>query len=232
MLSSGCSDGALERLGWSDLFGSESASADPELAARIAAERAAPIPGADGDYPSLAAVPDEAPAVTSADRRERIADSLFAVREGDRAAAPPVAPAGPASAMVAGASGAVLVRGAVHAAVIYFAHGSIRLSASDKTVLKRVADTQRARRADVRVVGHASSRGSGGEARVKVANFRTALDRAHAVAGELARLGVPAERILIESRSDDDPAWSNTTTLGEAANRRTDIYFLAPADPG
>ena len=92
----------------------------------------------------------------------------------------------------------------------------------------RIAEEQRARAADVRVVGHASARAKGGAARAQVLNFRIALARARVVAHELARLGVPANRIIVESKADDDPAWSNTTPLGEAANRRTDIYLVAP----
>ena len=229
-LVAACAEVSLDPDEW---FCECAAPADPALAERVAAERAWPVPGADGDYPPISAVPAEVPAATPAAHRRRIAESLSAAGAGDVAdPAPVVAPSVPSSA-VAAASGAVVAGAPAHAAVIYFGHGSVSLSEEDRAVLKRVADTQRARAVDLRVVGHASARTSGGDAAAaKIANFRVALDRARAVAGALARHGVPDRRILIEAQSDNEPAFSDATALGEAANRRTDIYFVAPADPG
>ncbi len=201
---------------------------DPALAARVAAERAGPIPGADEPYPAVGTVPGAAPATTREDERARLRENLAAARGGaaPAAEAPPVPP----SAMIAAAGAAP--GGQVHVAVIHYLHGSARLVAEDRTVLRRVADSQRARDAAVRIVGHASgTAGDGGGPRETVANFRMALKRARGVADELAQLGVPAERMLVESRSDAEPAFSNATALGEAANRRVDIYFLAPVAP-
>ena len=232
-----CSGGWVER--YNPFGGADPAPADPEIAARLAAELAAPVPGADGDWPRIAGVPDEMPVVTPPALRRQLAENLAAARGGAEAPAPmpAAAPAGPSSALAAAAPAAGFADRVQHAAVIYYLHGSTRLSAHDKAVLRRVADTQRARGASLRVVGHASppppgaADGDGGAA-AKRANFRIALKRARAVADELARLGVPAGRIFVESRADGDPAWSSATPLGEAANRRTDIYFVAPDDPG
>ncbi len=185
---------------------------DPALAERAAAERVMSVPGENEAYPHLSSVPDEAPAVVPADERDEIADGLAAARDGGGLSR------GPSSMMVGDA---------VHAAVIYYNHGSTRLSSEDKEVLQRVANMSQIRDADVRVVGHASSRtASSDQVGAKIANFRIALTRARKVGEELARLGVPNSRIFIESRAANDPAWSYETPLGEAANRRTDIYFV------
>ncbi len=204
-------------------------------AAGTAAEAAPalPVPGAEGDYPLLAAMPDAAPATTPLEQRQRILELLVAARDRAHAAAaasPAAPPAVPSpSAVPTPAAAPASADGAAHVGVIQYLHGSARLSTHDKAVLARIAEEQRARAADVRVVGHASARAKGGAARAQVLNFRIALARARVVAHELARLGVPANRIIVESKADDDPAWSNSTPLGEAANRRTDIYLVAPS---
>ena len=223
-----CSGPLLDRL---NPFGPEEPPMDPALAERLAAERALGVPGADDPWPRIASVPGEAPPVTPEDERRRIVENLAAIRDGG-APGPAVAaaPAGAPSAMVARGPRAPAPGESLHIAVIHYPHGGAALTREDKAILKRVADSQRARDVDVRVVGHASARASGGGVRAKRANFRAALDRARIVAAELARLGVPRARILIESRSENDPAWSNATPLGEAANRRADIYFVAPPD--
>lgn len=241
--------------------------ADPELAARIEAERAQPVPGADEDFPTLGTVPDEAPRVTSYEEREEIAEGLVADRAATRysenpaAAAlaealpwnageaapeiedvatvvtppPPVGEQVPATVVpAAGPAIAQLdAQGASHVGVIYYAHGSARLSASDKDVLGRVAEAWRANGGTLRVVGHASGRADSGDpVEAKIANFAIALDRARGVADELARLGVPADRIYVSSMAESEPAYSETTELGEAANRRTDIYLDYAGPPG
>lgn len=210
-------------------------------AAETAADAAPalPVPGADDDYPLLAAMPDAAPATTPLEQRQRILERLVAARDRVHAAAaagPAAPPAVPSPAAVPSpgappppAAAPASADGAAHVGVIQYLHGSARLSTHDKAVLARIAEEQRARAAVVRVVGHASARAKGGAARAQVLNFRIALARARVVAHELARLGVPADRIIVESKADDDPAWSNSTPLGEAANRRTDIYLVAPS---
>ena len=202
-------------------------------AADVALVPPPPPPGAEGDYPLLAAMPDAAPATTPLEQRQRILELLVAARDRAHAAAaaspaaPPVVP--PPAAVPSPAAAPASADGAAHVGVIQYLHGSARLSTHDKAVIARIAEEQRARAAVVRVVGHASARAKGGAARAQVLNFRIALARARVVAHELARLGVPANRIIVESKADDDPAWSNSTPLGEAANRRTDIYLVAPS---
>lgn len=216
--------------GWYDAIvgGGAEREGDPALAARAAAERAGPLPGADEPYPAVGSVAGTAPETTREEERARLRETLAAARDGEAAPAaaaepPPVPPSATIAAPDAPPGEEVRV------AVIHYPHGASGLAAEDRTVLRRVADSQRARGAAVRVVGHASGRpGAGGNARRAVANFRVALERARGVADELARFGVPADRILVESRSDAEPVFSNATPLGEAANRRVDIYFVTP----
>lgn len=276
----------------------DDSEADPELAARVAAERAQPVPGADEDFPSLSSVPDQAPRVTAYETREEITEGLIADRnnaqyvdnpaagtlpgttpnrpvpvvlvpEPSVSSAPPVSqvvtaptvtasalpppvtvsppPVTPVSTLVSTPVSTPTVTAApreiaqadppaeyvadavlrsTHIAVIYYVYGSKRLSDNDRGVLAQVAEQQRATGAVVRVVGHASTPANSDDpVEAKIANFSIALDRARIVATELTKLGVPANRIHVGSASDDQPAYSNSTASGEAANRRTDIYL-------
>lgn len=118
-----------------------------------------------------------------------------------------------------------------HAAVIYFDHGSARLSRQDREVLRQVAAAQKEYGGNVRVVGHASSKTKTNDlVDHKLANYQTSLTRARAVADELVKLGVESQRIFVEAVSDNQPDYSEATKLGEAANRRANIYieFLTP----
>ncbi len=71
--------------------------------------------------------------------------------------------------------------------------------------------------ATVHVVGHTDSTGSP-EANQALSNRRAA-----AVAGVLAKNGVKSRNIKKEGRGERDPAASNDTKEGKAANRRVDI---------
>jgi outer membrane protein OmpA-like peptidoglycan-associated protein len=257
---------------------SDDEEVDAELAARIEAERAQPVPGAEEDFPSLGTVPGEAPRMTTYEEREEIAEGLVADRAAARytenpaaealgeelpwnageaaaerrdiatlvAPPPPVGAQVPATVVPAagapepmsdgpGPATAELgtVEGSAHVGVIYYAYGSASLSENDKEVLTRIAEAWRAYGGTVRVVGHASGRGDSGEpVDAKIANFAIAYDRARFVAEELIRLGVPFDRIYVSSMADSDPAYSEATELGEAANRRTDIYLDFARPPG
>jgi outer membrane protein OmpA-like peptidoglycan-associated protein len=114
----------------------------------------------------------------------------------------------------------------MHVAVIYFNHGSANLSNRDNQILREVSEALRAQGGVVRVVGHASSRtGFNDIARHKLANYAMSVDRAQVVAEALIGRGLPADRVMVEAISDSDPINSEATPLGEAANRRADIFF-------
>tara|TARA_B100000686_G_C16696035_1_gene920577 strand:+ start:361 stop:1449 length:1089 start_codon:yes stop_codon:yes gene_type:complete len=121
-------------------------------------------------------------------------------------------------------SGVALTRR--HAAVIYFGHGSSKLSNGDKNVLREVARAIAQTSASVRVVGHASSRTKTNDLlKHNVANYETSLARAESVAAELIRQGVPSSRVSVHAVADGQPDYSEATRLGEAGNRRANIYI-------
>ena len=113
----------------------------------------------------------------------------------------------------------------VHAAVIYFSHGSSKLSNADKKVLQEVAAAVVNGRGHVSVIGHASSRTKTNDIlKHNIVNYETSLARAKAVAAELVRQGIPTERVSIYAMADGQPDYSEATKLGEAGNRRANVY--------
>ena len=148
---------------------------------------------------------------------------------------PPPAPAAPesvASAEDAGGAGAqetaAVYPGAPQAPArtIYFAHGSTSLLAKGRELLREVAVWQREKGGAIRVVGHSSSRtGDMDPVRHKLINFKVSLDRANAVAQELIRLGVPSDKLIVSAKSDAEPIYFEIMPLGEAGNRRVEIYL-------
>ncbi|OHC83735.1 MAG: hypothetical protein A3G73_02315 [Rhodospirillales bacterium RIFCSPLOWO2_12_FULL_67_15] len=78
----------------------------------------------------------------------------------------------------------------------------------------------------LRVVGHASMRTKpmDPDRHAKV-NEGISIARANAVAGQLTRLGVKREVIVVNARGDADPVYYEVMETGEAGNRRADIYL-------
>jgi outer membrane protein OmpA-like peptidoglycan-associated protein len=115
--------------------------------------------------------------------------------------------------------------GNVQVAVIQFGAGSAGLTGNDFAVLQKVAEMQRNNRATVRIVAHAQQDASGSSAdQAARANYEVSRQRALAVANQLVRLGVPANRIVAEAASDAEPAFETTSARGIAANRRAEIF--------
>jgi outer membrane protein OmpA-like peptidoglycan-associated protein len=135
------------------------------------------------------------------------------------AAPPPAAP--PTGAAPAGtASGAP-----VQIAVIQFGAMSVELNGKDQAVLARVAQVQRSNGGKVRIVAHSAQDAAGSSPEVLARdNFEVSRQRAIAVANQLMRLGVPANRIAAEAASDEEPAYETNTARGIAANRRAEIF--------
>ena len=69
----------------------------------------------------------------------------------------------------------------------------------------------------------AGRRGSSADQAAR-ANYEVSRQRALAVANQLVRLGVPANRIVAEAASDAEPAFETTSARGIAANRRAEIF--------
>ena len=78
----------------------------------------------------------------------------------------------------------------------------------------------------VRVVGHASSRTADMplEKHLEVI-FSKSQDRANAVAAEVIREGVPADRVLVEAVGDSQPVYYKSMPKGEDGNRRAEIFL-------
>jgi outer membrane protein OmpA-like peptidoglycan-associated protein len=85
---------------------------------------------------------------------------------------------------------------AIKLAEIRFPAGATRLTAGDRPIVAKIAALYRQRPGPLRIVGFA---GNGGGAARQLASFRTALDRAQAVAAALAKAGIPAAKIKIEA---------------------------------
>ncbi len=110
-------------------------------------------------------------------------------------------------------------------ASIYFNHGSARLNAHDRSVLRGVARLHREQGGTMRVIGHASSRTVNlGTVKHQVANFRVSVERANVVVRELLRLGVDPTTIFVGAVSDGEPIYYEVMPAGEAGNRRAEIY--------
>ncbi|MBI2586144.1 MAG: OmpA family protein [Rhodospirillales bacterium] len=123
--------------------------------------------------------------------------------------------------------GALPVPGsAVKVATILFDNGSSALKATDKQILSAVSRLQNQQGGVIRIVGHASSRTRNlPVVRHKMANFKISADRADVVAGELMRLGVAKDKIVVAAVSDAEPMYYEIMPSGEAGNRRTEIYL-------
>lgn len=115
---------------------------------------------------------------------------------------------------------------AVKVATILFDNGSSTLKPHDKRILDAVSRLQKKNGGTIRIVGHASSRTRNLPAiRHKMANFQVSADRADRVAGELMRLGVERENIVVAAVSDMEPMYYEFMPSGEAGNRRAEIYL-------
>ncbi len=78
----------------------------------------------------------------------------------------------------------------------------------------------------IRVVGHASSRTSNMplEKHLEVI-FNKSQDRANAVAQEVIKQGVAANRVLVEAVGDSQPVYYESMPQGEDGNRRAEIFL-------
>lgn len=118
------------------------------------------------------------------------------------------------------------VESSMRAAVVYFNHGSSNLSRQDREVLRQVAAAYKDYNVTIRVVGHSSSRTKTSKVVAhKIANYEISVDRARAVARRLVKLGVAPGSLYVGAMADTQPQYSEATPMGEAANRRADVYL-------
>ncbi len=114
------------------------------------------------------------------------------------------------------------------AAVVFFPHDTTVLSASAKAQVREAAQAYQSHGGQgyIRVVGHSSSRTANMPLeRHLVWNFERSQARAKAVAEELIRQGVPADKVLVEAVGDSQPVYYESMPQGEEGNRRAEIFF-------
>lgn len=111
--------------------------------------------------------------------------------------------------------------------VLQFEYGSAALTAADRTALKEVLPAVGVYGETVRVVGHASHQsGQQDDSKRKWANFSLSMQRAEAVAMELAAQGVAADRIIVEAAGDAVPVYyQSAMPTGEPGDRRVEIFI-------
>jgi len=116
--------------------------------------------------------------------------------------------------------------GSVKVATILFDDGSAQIGSRELDILRKVTALQRQRGGTIRVVGHASSRTRNMDSgRHRSVNYQISVERASAVARELAKLGVPSETIVVSAMADEQPVYHEVMPSGEAGNRRAEIYI-------
>ncbi|MBV9991291.1 MAG: OmpA family protein, partial [Alphaproteobacteria bacterium] len=111
---------------------------------------------------------------------------------------------------------------------IFFPGDGTLLSAQARQQVRAVVAQfkQRGGQGYVRVVGHSSSRTTNMpvEKHLEVI-FNKSQDRANAVAKEVIREGIPANRVLVEAVGDSQPVYYESMPKGEDGNRRAEIFL-------
>jgi outer membrane protein OmpA-like peptidoglycan-associated protein len=114
------------------------------------------------------------------------------------------------------------------AAVVFFPGDSVALNAEARAKVHAAVAQFKAHGGQgfVRVVGHSSSRTPDMpvERHLDVI-FRKSQARADAVAQEIIREGVPADKVLVEAVGDSQPVYYESMPKGEDGNRRAEIFL-------
>ncbi|HEV2560806.1 MAG TPA: OmpA family protein [Rhizomicrobium sp.] len=114
------------------------------------------------------------------------------------------------------------------AAVVFFPHDTTVLNAQGRAQVHAALEAYRSRGGQgyIKVVGHSSSRTANMTLqRHLVFNFERSQARATAVAKELIREGVPANKVLVEAVGDSQPVYYESMPQGEEGNRRAEIFI-------
>lgn len=114
------------------------------------------------------------------------------------------------------------------AAVVFFPGDGTTLNAASRAKVKEVAQAFQAKGSQgfIKVVGHSSSRTPNMpvEKHLELI-FQRSQDRANAVAHELIREGVPADKVLVDAVGDSQPVYYESMPKGEEGNRRAEIFL-------
>jgi len=113
-------------------------------------------------------------------------------------------------------------------AIVFFPGDAVRLNSEGRSQVHDVVAQFRQGGAQgyIRVVGHSSSRTAdmSPEKHMEII-FRKSQQRADAVAQELIREGVPADKVLVEAVGDTEPVYYESMPKGEEGNRRAEIFL-------
>ena len=114
------------------------------------------------------------------------------------------------------------------AAVIFFPGDGTALSASGRAQVRKIVQVYQSggEQGFIKVVGHSSSRTQDMPVQKHLALiFRRSKDRANAVAHELIREGIPAQKVLVDAVGDSQPVYYESMPAGEEGNRRAEIFL-------
>jgi outer membrane protein OmpA-like peptidoglycan-associated protein len=132
------------------------------------------------------------------------------------------------SAPVAPPSAYANTRGLPATAVVFFPNDTVSLSADGRAQVRAAVEQYRAAGGQgyIRVVGHSSSRtpNMSVDKHLEII-FSKSQDRANAVAQEIIREGVPADKVLVEAVGDTQPVYYESMPKGEDGNRRAEIFL-------
>ena len=113
------------------------------------------------------------------------------------------------------------------AGVIYFADGSAKLTADEKSLLQNIADYAKKNNTELKVLGHASSRTKKTTlVEHTMINLNISGQRALNVVKTLASDGVPLNKMCYEALSDSRPAEIEKDAKTAALNRRVEIFYV------
>jgi len=113
-------------------------------------------------------------------------------------------------------------------AVVMFPNDGTALDAAGRAQVRAAVSAyqQRGSTGFIKVVGHSSSRTSNMPVEKHlIAIFAKSQARANAVAKEIIREGVPANKVLVEAVGDSQPVYYESMPQGEAGNRRAEIFI-------
>jgi outer membrane protein OmpA-like peptidoglycan-associated protein len=113
-------------------------------------------------------------------------------------------------------------------AVVFFPGDGVGLTAEARTQVRAAVEQYNASGTQgfIRIVGHSSSRTANMSAeRHMEIIFRKSQERADAVAQEIIRDGVPADKVLVEAVGDTQPVYYESMPKGEDGNRRAEIFL-------
>ncbi len=114
------------------------------------------------------------------------------------------------------------------AAVVFFPGDGTTLNSSAREKVKEAVADFKAKGSTgfLKVVGHASSRTTNMPLDAHLALiFKKSQARANAVAHEIIREGIPADKVLVNAVGDSQPVYYESMPKGEEGNRRAEIFI-------